>query len=203
MTLDTRVYVVDHVEPMELFRQCQALLTPYDADRRPPERQRWREDAWSGDGRVLMNEGMQGLPAWLIMHHGGERPYRTPERAAKHDLCNVPGADYYDPNERTCTGEGHPPACWYEVSYDTAYGYRGPDSMGCGDLHARLVAELGLWLDARGVRWLWLNEFTGEVHAGYEALIELASAGFEASAWYRTKVLPALAGRRLDSDKEG
>src|SRR5690242_14095966 len=59
-----------------------------------------------------------------------------------------------------------------EVSFDTAYGYRGPEG-GCGDLHARLVRELGAWLDGRRVRWSWLNEWTGEVHEGYEGLSEL------------------------------
>jgi len=59
-----------------------------------------------------------------------------------------------------------------EVSFDTAYGYSGPEG-GCGDLHARLVRGLGEWLDGKGVRWSWLNEWTSEVHEGYERLTEL------------------------------
>ena len=69
--------------------------------------------------------------------------------------------------------------------------------MGCGDLHARLVAELGIWLDQRGKRWKWENEFTGEIHEGYEQLIQLASGGFEATAWFRTMVVPAIQSGRL------
>jgi hypothetical protein len=60
---------------------------------------------------------------------------------------------------------------------------------------ASLVAELGKWLDERGVRWLWKNEYTGEVHSGYEQLIELCSGGFEAAAWFQTTVLPAIAAK--------
>ena len=67
--------------------------------------------------------------------------------------------------------------------------------MGCGDLHAALVGQLGQWLDARGIRWEWMNEYTGEVHGGpdrYEQLIGLASAGFESAAWFETTVMPAI-----------
>jgi hypothetical protein len=58
-----------------------------------------------------------------------------------------------------------------EVSIDTGYGYRGPDG-GCRDLHARVVAELGQWLDSKGIAWSWQNEFTGETHPGYEGLAD-------------------------------
>lgn len=190
MTLDTRIYVTDHIDLRELFTKCQSLLTPYDDQHRGPELQRSKAYPKSLD-----NEPMQDLPAWLMVHHGGERPYRTAEQSAGHDYCNHPSTDYFDSDEPTCAKTEHDPPCWYEISYDTAYGYRDENGMGCGDLHARLVAELGAWLDAKGVRWMWKNEFTGEVHEGYESLIELASGGFEASAWFRTMVAPAIAAR--------
>ena len=90
----------------------------------------------------------------------------------------------------------HPRACWADIDFDTAYGYRDAAGRGCGDLHALLVAEVGNWLDERGVRWEWRNEFTSEVHGGgdrYIRLVDIARGGFEASAWMRTTVLPAIA----------
>lgn len=193
MTLDTRVYVIDEIDLRELFTKCQSLLTPYDEARRTPDQQKSKLYPKSLD-----NEPMQDLPAWLMVHTGGERPHRTAEQAAVHDYCNhpdSPDAEYYEADAPVCVKTEHDPVCWYEISWDTAYGYRGPDGMGCGDLHARLVAELGAWLDARGVRWKWKNEFSGEVHEGYERLIELASGGFEATSWFRTMVVPAIAAR--------
>lgn len=195
MTLDTRIYVVDEIDLGELFTKCQGLLTQYDEQGRSPEQQRSKLSPSS-----LSNEGMQGLPAWLMIDHRGERPFRTQEQVdACDEDCNLPGRSYYDPDEPLCdgkTGYNHrKPACWYEISFDTAYGYRGPEGIGCGDLHARLVAELGAWLDAKSIRWKWKNEFTGEVHEGYDRLIDLASGGFEATAWFRTTVMPAIAAR--------
>ena len=72
MTLDTRVFVIDEIDARELFTKCQSLLTQYDDDHRTAEDQRSRMTP-----EHLMNEGMQGLPAWLMISHGGERPYRT------------------------------------------------------------------------------------------------------------------------------
>jgi hypothetical protein len=193
MTLDTRIYVVDEIDLRELFTKCQALLTPYDDQHRTPEQQQSKLHPESLD-----NEPMQGLPAWLMVYTGGERPYRTAEQAVAHEYCNHPDsphAKYYGPGDPVCTETEHDPPCWYEVSYDTAYGYRGPDGIGCGDLHARLVAELGASLDAKGIRWKWRNEFNSNVYEGYDQLIELASGGFEATAWFQTTVLPAIAAR--------
>lgn len=61
-----------------------------------------------------------------------------------------------------------------------------------GEHPVRCAAEL----DARNVRWEWRNEFTGDVHGGedrYERLIDLCSGGFEATAWFRTTVMPVIA----------
>ena len=90
--------------------------------------------------------------------------------------------------------EGEP----VEISLDTSYGYTGADG-GCGDLHARVVAHLGQWLDSKGIAWSWLNEFTGEVHQSYEGLADLAGGGAEASAWFRDIVKPALSGEVPDA----
>lgn len=197
MTLDTRMYVLDPINAGDLFRQAQAVLGKYDEQGRGPDQMRW-----TADGGCISNAPGQDLPGWLMLHHGDGAPYRTAEDAAVHECCNHPDADYYDTDQPACTDTEHSPVCWAEISIDTAYGYRGPDGMRCGDLHAAFVAEVGAWLDSQNIRWKWLNEFSGEVHDSAESLIELVSGGFEASAWFRTTVLPAIAGH-ISDERDG
>jgi hypothetical protein len=231
MTLDTRVYVLDPVPRDQVFRKCQQIIANYDTEGRAPEAQRWRDDHEWGDHHVLMNEGMQGLPGWLIVHYRPDGPYRTEQQAQQCDYCE-PG----------CDGSTHPPACWLEVSIDTAYGYRGPNDMNCGSLHARFVAELGMWLDSllvswcdvhdalegtckpdpasgaagvpcaaspqrnprgEGVRWRWLNEYTGEIHAGYDKLPALVGSSDQATAWFEREVKPAIAAHVMAAIEKG
>ncbi len=190
MTLSTNLYVLDEVDLGQLFRFCQERLTEYD-DRTPkqqPEQQETADgESWQGGGvRSLRNVLGQGLPAILDITYRPGGPLWTAEDAATCTSDCDPSEDYHY----------HPRACWFDVDLDTAYGYRDVRGWGCGDLHAMLVAEVGKWLDERGVRWEWRNEFTGEVHGGdqrYERLIERVSGGFEAGAWFRTSVLSAIA----------
>lgn len=197
MTLSTNIYVLDPVDVLELFRFAQGLLAKYD-DRSgwsDSGRQEWTDQdrcsIWGEPGtRTIANRIGQGLPAILEIAYRPEAPLRTAEQAA---ACS---ADCDDP----CDGDHYRRACWADIDLDTAYGYRDIRSWGCGDLHAVLVAEIGNWLDERGVRWEWRNEFTGETHGGedrYERLIDLASSGFEASAWMRTSVLPAISANLI------
>jgi hypothetical protein len=194
VTLSTDVYVLDEVDPAEVFRFCQGLLTKYDNPRHmPPRLQRVRDEQdtsytgtpgefevrpgnpWSRD-----NEPQQGLPAWLMTSYRPDGPLRA-EVAGHDDDC-----------DEDCTGNYHDRACWMSIDFDTAYGYRDGRGWGCGDLHAAMVSELGAWLTTKGVRWEWRNEFTGEVHTGPDGLTELGKAGAEAQDWFRTAVLPAI-----------
>ncbi len=181
MTLDTRVYITDWIGPEEVFRKAQQLIAQWDNAGRRAEEQRSEECEW-GDHRVWMNGGMQGLPGWLVVHYRPAGQRRTEDEAQAHDHCNP-----------DCDASTHAPACWVEVSLDTAYSYRGPDGINCGQLHALFVAELGMWLDERQVGWRWLNEYTGEHHEGYDRLDELAGSSDGAQAWVRNTVLPAIA----------
>jgi hypothetical protein len=190
MTLSTNIYVLDQVDVTELFRFCQGLLAKYD-DRHPPQqpdRQAWRDrESWRGEGlRSLSNNIGQGLPAILDIAYRPDAPLATPEQAATcTDECE-PDDDYHY----------HPHACWADIDFDTAYGYKDSAGRGCGDLHALLVAEVGQWLDQRGIRWEWRNEFTSAVHGGpdrYQRLADLTSAGSEAANWFRNTALPAIA----------
>lgn len=195
MTLSTNIYVLDELGPHELFRYCQTLLSKYDEQGRT-----WRQMACSDEPRKvwgdpdhpreagrwsISNQIGQGLPAILDITYRPGAPLYTPEQAAQ---CDKWCAD-------DCDKDHYERACWLDIDFDTAYGYRGPNGMGCGDLHAALVAEVGQWLDKRGLRWEWRNEFTSEVHGGddrYARLIDLASGGFEATAWFTSTVKPAI-----------
>ena len=130
-----------------------------------------------GDPWTISNDPDQGLCAWLMVHY---RPGTALRAKLEHD----------EDCEADCDYPGHVLPCWAEVSFDTAYSYRGPEGSS-GGLHARIVAELGKWLDGQGIPWSWANEFTGEVHEGYEGLTELAPGGAEASAWFRDIAAPA------------
>jgi hypothetical protein len=187
MTLSTDVYIVDKVDPFEVFRFCQTLLTKYDDPRHmPPDEQKIRnkqDTSYTGTPGVweaqpdnpwsLDNAADQGLPAWLMTAYRPDGPLRA-ETAGHDEDC-----------DDDCTGKYHDRACWMKVDFDTAYSYRDVRGWGCGDLHAAIVAELGAWLTSRSVRWEWRNEFTGEIHDNPEALAELISGGADAAAWLR------------------
>lgn len=210
MTLSTNLYVLDKVDVSELFRFCQTLLTKYDDRPEPqtPEQQIWideeRSSIWGDPGsRYIRNEIMQGLPAILDITYRADVPLTTPEQAQQCTSdCDPPDKVLDDDEERY---HYHPRACFADIDFDTAYGYRDRAGRGCGDLHALLVAEVGNWLDQRGVRWEWRNEFSGEVHGGderYARLVDIARGGFEASAWMRTTVLPAIAAGILGGGED-
>lgn len=201
MTLDTRIFVLDKVDPHEVFRFCRDLLGATDQHKFTDEQDStWRKGesfVEPANPWTISNNPGQGLPAWLMLYYRPGAPLRTPEQAAEHDEdCNLPENSIYVPEWGPCDGEHHRRACWLTVSFDTAYSYEDERGYGCGDLHADYVSRLGQWLDKQGVRWEWENEFTGEVHTGYSRLIELASGGFEATAWFKTTVLPAIAAEQ-------
>jgi len=194
MTLSTDVYILDEVDHREVFRFCQGLLTKYDDPRHmPPESMQIRDEqdttytgvpgVWEvqpGNPWSLDNKPGQNLPAWLMSAYRPDGPLRA--EAAGHD----------EDCDEDCTGKYHDRACWMSLDFDTTYGYRDGRGWGCGDLHAAIVGELGAWLNERGIRWEWRNEFTGEVHAGHDGLAELGAAAVEASDWFRTVVAPAI-----------
>lgn len=198
MTLDTRVYVHDEINYKDVWTKCNQLIGATENTRFTDEQTKTWANGESfvepGNSWWIWNTPGQGLCALMDISYRPGVPLRTAEQQAEHDdgICNLPGVSWYDEEAGPCDGSRHSPACWLEISFDTAYGYRDEQGRGCGDLHASLVAELGKWLDERSIRWSWQNEFTGEIHTGPERLIELCSQGFEAAAWFRTSVLPAI-----------
>lgn len=121
------------------------------------------EEGWTVGNRVN-----QGLSALLYVSFRPDGPLR-------------PSAD-----------EDYGPACWLDLSFDTGYAYAGPEGEDCGRLHARLVAELGSWLDGQGIAWQWKNEFTGEVFDRYDRLQDLAGGGEATREWFSWVVRPLI-----------
>lgn len=151
MTLDTRIYVHGRVDYRQVFDAVNQLLGATEMTRFDV-----RPDS-------VGNLPGQGLPAWLIVYcdPSGMSPHRP---AGQHGV-------YCAGEEDGCMEPCAVP-CWLEVSVDTAYGYWGPEG-GCGGLHAWIITELGEWLDSRGLKWSWRNEFTGDVYQGTEGLATL------------------------------
>jgi hypothetical protein len=192
MTLDTRVYVHGPVDHRELFLRCNQLIGATERTRcEDKQDEEYRDGEWvtvPGGPHTIMNEPDQGLPGWLMIHYRPGAPLRTEAQTGEHD-SDCDGEDDCSWNHRR--------PCYAEVSIDTAYSYRD-ELGGSGDLHARFVAALGEWLDSKGIRWQWENEFTGEVFWGTERLGDLGKSGADAADWLRGTVLPALAGRMLE-----
>jgi len=175
VTLDTRVIIQAPAKVQDVFDFCRSLLgapTDLPFDREP-----------FGRNPAFWNPCGVGLPAWLIVQYGPDGPLLR-------DTCDDLDEPGHDPADcYTC----RKPEGFIEVSFDTAYGYRGSNGEGCGDLHAALVGKLGTWCDERRLPWVWKNEFTGEWHTGRESLRELGDAGKAAMDWYTGTVLPAIA----------
>lgn len=201
MTLDTRIVATTPCDAHDVFHEMRRLL---GADGRHPIRDRDRSTLMfrHRDGYDALiypeDDGVWeighppgvGLDALLsITYRPGLEPRRTPEEAAEHE-------DWCDDD---CDSTQHSPACWVEISIDTAYGYRGPGGEACGALHARLVYELGSWFEERRVGWGWRNEFTGEWHYEdrYAALKELINRGGAAMAWFAEVVQPIIESSRV------
>ncbi len=101
-----------------------------------PDRQSWNHvvgQGWGG-GSEYENRPGQGLAALLSVTY------------------DVPPGRYNDPHY---CGE-------VTVRFDTAYHFTGRGGAHCGDLHAWLVSRVALWLEARGARYHWVQESTGE-----------------------------------------
>jgi hypothetical protein len=136
----------------------------------------------------LWNHPGQGLDALLdLRYREGRKPIKT-DRTEHDEYCNDDG---------DCTGQYHDPAHYIEVTFDTPYSGNGPNGEGCAELHARYIVTLGQWLDGLKIGWAWENEFTGELHTGYDALGEFARQGGSASNWFRNTVLPKIVSGEL------
>lgn len=185
MTLATIVYVVDPTDVRETFRYCQSLLAKWDAQDRPASGQQTLEIRDDPTSYVLGNRMNQGLPALLSVYYREDGPLRA--RAAEHD----------EDCEDDCDGASHVPAHAFEIVFDTAYSY-GDHGLNAGSLHAVLLSDLGRWFGERGVRWMWRNEYTGEIHEGAERLSELVGTTEEAKGFVSSVLSQLIGGEKAN-----
>lgn len=180
MTLDTRMYVHDEVDPHQLFHYFRGLL---GAGPQHPFNDREVSAIYEPGEWHVGNQLGIGLPALVYVAYRKDGALR-PDGDACSTSCD-PEDDYHH----------HEPAHWCKVSMDTAYGYRDEQGRHCGQLHACYVTELGRWLDERGVSWSWENEYNGEIHGGadrYERLMDLIGDAAQGCAWFESTVRPAI-----------
>lgn len=201
MTLDTKVVIGKPYPVREIFDYCRTLLNcpetvPVETGPEPGrEREYRRGQKW------LNNPCGIGLPAWLWLYYGADGPFALHEhdKYCATEVGGEWGHTQEDVDRHAADIAADPTENGWaaiEVSFDTAYGYRGDNGESCSDLHARLVTALGQWLDARGLPWKWQNEYTGEWFDRYDGLAEFGDAHRTtgADAWFRNVVLPAIAG---------
>jgi hypothetical protein len=153
MTLNTRVAIGAPTNVHEVFAYCRTLLGASDSI---PIEKGWD---YAKVNRTLRHPIGVGLDALLWLTYGADGPI-----IGRHD-----------------EDEDGLPQGWaaVEVSFDTAYGYRGENGEGCGKLHARLVRQLGEWLDRKDLPWKWHDEFYGDWHDSYDMLDQLGKARAE------------------------
>ena len=184
MTLSTNIYILDPVDPMEVFnfvnkyllkvenpRFNHAPATSYQKD----EKGEWNE-VEDPEIMDLSNNVGQGFDAWFISKYRKNGPLYTEDQIDDDE-------DYVEPYLMD-------PACFMKLDFDTAYGYS--DKLGgCSQLHSRYIVALHDWLATKGVRIKWQNEFTGEYHDGLDGLDEFAGDGDKARDWFKS-ILPGV-----------
>lgn len=195
MTLNTRIAIGAPTDVRELLTFCQRLVNT------PPGHGIHESDGYGQPGvRLIGNPIGIGADALLAIHYApdGTLPTHVHDKWCATELGGEwehtqEDVDHHaehiasDPTENGWAA--------IEVSFDTAYSYRGDGGESCSDLHARILTALGQWLDARNLPWKWQNEYTSEWHDGYDGLAEFGDAhrSTGADTWFRTVALPAIA----------
>lgn len=201
MTLDTRIYIYDKVDQDEVKAKVDELLGI--------ENPRSYEEMGSGpygcvdEGtRELSNRIAQGFNAWVMTYSNPDGiRYSDEHKAEQERWHNEYHEDPEDCSPERCPADldfsklEHDAGIHYmQISMDTAYGFRNDKGWNCTTLHAWVIINLGSWLDERGIRWAWENEYTGEIHHGLdkEALEEFLGGGRDAAAWFHGTVMPVI-----------
>lgn len=135
--MTTRVYALDPVNGETLHAEATRLVNP--ANRPVIVQDGLVGDSGYVDGRsILRNQADQGLHALVWTHYGRDHPIN--DREIESDGAVIgPDIDFMA-----------------VVAFDTPYSASGH--------HAWLVAQLGQWLDDRGVGWVWELEYDGSLH---------------------------------------
>lgn len=159
MTLDTKLRIFEKVDPEQVWPLATSLARPPDWSGPDPTPDIKRNGQWI----ETWNPAGIGFNAWVIMYvnTGPEPGWRHPPTSDEWEKWHN-NPEYPDDTQSWDDYvAGHGPPCWVELSWDTAYSYR--DKLGgCGDLHRRITAAVGEWLDGQGIDWSAMNEYTGK-----------------------------------------
>jgi hypothetical protein len=194
MTLSTDIYILDPVDPMEVFNFVnEHLLKVKDPEFEHELDTNWDREAkdWLPNTEGIMtlsNKVGQGFDAWFMSKYREGGPLYT--------------EDQYDDDEDYEEPYLLAPACFMKLDFDTAYGYKVPGIGGCADLHARYIIALHDWLSTKGVRIKWRNEFTGDIFNGLDGLEEFSKAGADARDWFKSILPGVLAHTLSEVEKE-
>lgn len=159
MTLATTIQILDPHPPEPLFRFCRELIGATQArfTHRPNVSPKYRHDPATMHPAEYANPPGQGLPAWLEVAYATDGPIIDPYLAEKDE-----------------EGWPHDPPHCLKVWLDTTYGYTADNGAGCGDLHAWIVLEVGLWCEARNLRYRWNDESSG---VWYDSVLDVLTLG--------------------------
>ncbi len=193
MTLDTRIFIYDSVDHMETFEKVCELLDI-------PDTKNFRDEVGQPygcvPGREISNEVAQGFDAWVMTYSNPEGIRLSEEYLQEQVRWNAKMRETYpdeaddivDPTSTDPEAGVH----FMQISMDTGYGGRSTRGESCTELHARVIAQLGQWLDERGLNWGWYNEYNGKYYSKYDGLNEFLRGGLGAMDWFQNLALPAI-----------
>lgn len=198
MTLDTHIFIYDPVDQQEVFEKvCEFLDIP--------DTKKFKVSTGEPYGCVpsteISNHPGQGFNAWVMTYANPDgirysEEYKASEKKW-HDEWHLNEDEY--PDGCDCTEdfadlEHRAGPHYMQISMDTAYGCRTDRGESCTELHARVIVELGQWLEERGVSFAWENEYSGTIHQGIdeEGLVKFLGGGDDAMDWFNNTVMPAL-----------
>lgn len=189
MTLNTTIYILDPVNPHDVFNFGNFLLGNGENVYRPGgslgnvRYSEVKNSEWSEPGVVnIYNNIGQGFPAILDCSYREDAPLWEEDTYDVEDLSEYGGG---------ISSYLISPACYMSLSFDTGYGYRD-DLGGASNLHARYLVDLYKWLQKKNVRIRWQNEFTGEIHDGIDGLDKFFVGGDKAESWFENEVMPLM-----------
>lgn len=194
MTLSTDIYILDPVDPMEVFNFVNKYLLKQDnpSFKHEPQSRYIKKDHgdWTEveDPEImdLSNEIGQGFDAWFLSKYRKNGPLYA--------------EDQYDDDEDLEKPYLISPACFMSLDFDTAYGFRS-EFGGCAQLHSRYIVALHDWLATKNVRIKWRNEFTGEIFDGLDGLDGFGNDGDAARDWFKS-ILPGVLLHALEESKD-
>jgi len=176
MTLSTVIVVEKPIDPKELFfwvnKNLLRTSTPVFTEKKDS----------------ICNSPGQGLDAlFLLYHNNGERL----EGRGYFDESDFDPEDYFSEEDRISDRDRaeesqrlHNDGYVY-LDFDTAYGYSGPDGLGCNELHAFFIISLVKHLAETGNSLHWKDEYSGEWHSGTEGLKEFVDSNEGVYDWFK------------------